>query len=261
MKVPILYKLVCAAVDRTISMQSIMNDEKLIKESQMVESDADLGVYEAHIASISILLGVVGGSSLTLAATNYVVFPQFWLFIALLCVFHYLEFVITSLYNHEKLSVDSFLLNNGRQYTYAQAVAVIEALIRYYIFASTPRISVSILGFATLLVSQFIRSFAMVSAGRSFSHAVARRKLESHVLVTTGIYRYSRHPSYCGYFFWALGSQLLLGNYLTLAAFTIVLWRFFNSRIHTEEQYLVAFFGKQYLEYRRKVGTLIPGIP
>lgn len=238
-----------------------MNDERPVKESQMVEMDGDTGVYEAQIASVSLGLGLVGGSALTLAVTNSVVFPQFWQFIAMLCVFHYLEFVITSLYNHEKLSLDSFLLNNGRQYTYAQAMAIIEALIRYYMFGSTPRTSVSVLGFVILVISQFIRSFAMVSAGRSFSHAVARRKLESHVLVTSGIYRYSRHPSYCGYFFWALGSQLFLGNYVTLFAFTIVLWRFFSSRILTEEQYLVAFFGKSYLEYRSKVGTLIPGIP
>ncbi len=40
-----------------------------------------------------------------------------------------------------------------------------------------------------------------------------------------------RHPSYAGFFYWALGTQLLLQNPLSLLFFCVVLWRFFYYRI------------------------------
>jgi len=42
---------------------------------------------------------------------------------------------------------------------------------------------------------------------------------------------YSRHPSYVGFFYWAVATQLLLGNLVSACAFVFVLSRFFSSRI------------------------------
>lgn len=43
--------------------------------------------------------------------------------------------------------------------------------------------------------------------------------------------RWSRHPSYTGFFYWGLGMQLTLQNPVSFAIFMVVLWRFFNARI------------------------------
>jgi len=40
-----------------------------------------------------------------------------------------------------------------------------------------------------------------------------------------------RHPSYAGFFAWALGTQILLGNPIGTVVFAVVLWRFFSQRI------------------------------
>jgi protein-S-isoprenylcysteine O-methyltransferase Ste14 len=48
------------------------------------------------------------------------------------------------------------------------------------------------------------------------------------------IHSYMRHPSYFGFFYWALGTQLLLCNPVSAVAFSIFLWRFFNHRIRGE---------------------------
>lgn len=45
---------------------------------------------------------------------------------------------------------------------------------------------------------------------------------------------YARHPSYAGFFYWALGTQVLLANPLGAAVFAVVLWRFFHDRIKGE---------------------------
>lgn len=41
---------------------------------------------------------------------------------------------------------------------------------------------------------------------------------------------YFRHPSYAGFYYWALGTQLVLQNPLTFVLFTYLLWRFFYYR-------------------------------
>lgn len=43
-------------------------------------------------------------------------------------------------------------------------------------------------GIAFVAFGQVLRSIAMIHAATSFSHTVAYRKLDSHTLVTDGIY-------------------------------------------------------------------------
>ncbi|KAB5596273.1 Protein-S-isoprenylcysteine O-methyltransferase [Ceratobasidium theobromae] len=182
-------------------------------------------------------------------------------FMAAWSFFHWAEFAVTAGWNREKLSVDSFLLDNGMTYHIAHAIALTEFLVtRFFWPDSKSRAVISIIGIAITILGQIIRSLAMIHAASNFSHTVARYKLLDHCLVTDGIYSISRHPSYAGFFYWGLGTQLVLQNPVTFVLFMILLWRFFNSRIRIEEQFLTRFFGQQYIDYRAKVGTLLPFI-
>lgn len=89
-----------------------------------------------------------------------------------------------------------------------------------------------------------------------------------------------RHPSYFGFFYWGLGTQMVLQNPVSFVGYALVMWRFFNSRIkgmdsphlcqrepaltciafQVEEVQLVKFFGNDYVNYRTRVGTGIPFI-
>lgn len=100
----------------------------------------------------------------------------------------------------------------------------------------------------------------MAQAGTNFNHMPARTYREGHELVTRGIYSWVRHPSYFGFFYWALGTQVLVGNKVCLLGYTVVLWRFFRERIEDEEKLLVQFFGSDYLHFRERVGTGLPWI-
>lgn len=104
-------------------------------------------------------------------------------------------------------------------------------------------------GIVFVIIGQALRSMAMIHAATNFSHAIAWKKLETHKLVTDGIYacvvlaisfetscslpsnRWFRHPSYTGFFYWALGTQLVLQNTVSFLFFLVVLWRFFSARI------------------------------
>ena len=78
-----------------------------------------------------------------------------------------------------------------------------------------------------------------------------------HRLVTTGVYSVLRHPSYCGWFWWSLGTQVLLANPVCLFLYALLSWRFFRDRIPFEEATLGAFYPREYPSYRARthVGT------
>jgi protein-S-isoprenylcysteine O-methyltransferase len=219
------------------------------------------------VSTISFFLGSIfalgfsvflsGGLSSFWFATYQLAF-----FVASWSAFHWGEFAVTAGWNRDKVSVDSFLLNNGPWYHIANSLAVIEHLLVLYFRPSLKTFPyVSSTGIIVVFLGQFLRSAAMIKAASNFSHAVAFRKNAGHHLVTDGIYAWSRHPSYAGFFYWALGTQLVLQNPLSFCLYIVLLMRFFSPRIRAEERALVSFFGDDYVSYRNQVGTWIPFIP
>ncbi|KAF7292419.1 Protein-S-isoprenylcysteine O-methyltransferase [Mycena chlorophos] len=227
------------------------------------------------ISLVSFLLGSTFalGVATTLSGNPLTPAPAFhdapwWLtgqlgfFVAAWATFHWGEYAVTAGWNLEKCSVDSFLLENGTLYHIAHATALTEYFITLWFFPSWktyPKFAVA--GLALVVLGQTLRSTAMIHAATNFSHAVAFKKRDAHVLVTDGIYAWLRHPSYTGFFYWALGTQLVLQNRFSFVLYLILLWRFFFYRIRAEERALVVFFGDAYVQYRKRVGTLMPFIP
>ncbi|QEU58834.1 Ste14 [Kluyveromyces lactis] len=218
-----------------------------------------------EISLTAFLLGVIFGVSLITLSLSP--FWNFNIYMISLSIFHLLEFWITAKYNPGKLNTNSFLINNGVGYFLAHSVALMETIIERLLFPSFKSTTYSFynefivtVGIVLLLLGQYVRSSAMITAGQSFSHVVKVTKNSDHTLVTSGIYSKSRHPSYFGFFWWSVGSQLMLLNPVSLVIFIVVLWKFFNSRIAFEERYLVQFFGNQYITYRETVGVGIPFI-
>lgn len=128
----------------------------------------------------------------------------------------------------------AFLLNNGRHYHVAHAFALCEFLLtaRYYpARLAQAKAAFALPGFLLVLAGQALRSSAMATAAASFTHLIATSKRQEHVLVTWGVYSYFRHPSYVAFFYWALGTQLVLGNPLAFAGFALVMWKYFEARI------------------------------
>ncbi|WYZ40471.1 hypothetical protein EsH8_IV_000812 [Colletotrichum jinshuiense] len=223
----------------------------------------------AGIALRAFLLGaahLTGLISTTLLLT-YTASPLWRLpfFLASLSLFHFLEFWTTAAYNTPQATVHSFLLTaNWPAYAIAHATAFAECLLENLVFPDSVwapfglRPVFLVAGLSLVVVGQAVRSLAMVTAGESFNHTIQHYKAESHALVTTGIYGWFRHPSYFGFFWWAIGTQLVMGNLISLFAYAGVLWYFFSTRIRHEEELLVRFFGQDYDNYRKRVGTKIP---
>jgi len=214
--------------------------------------------FHLVIAS-SQFLGALFVSGLIIASSG--VNFNFGMYMAAMAVFHYSEFHMTALYNRDTLSFDSFLLNHSREYGIAAVVSWIEYTIEYFIYPNMKAFSVvSFVGLLLVISGEAMRKAAMVTAGSNFTHVVAHRKRHNHELVTTGVYGWVRHPSYVGWFYWSVGTQLLLCNPMCLVGYSIASWNFFKERIYYEERMLLEFFGQQYKDYKRTVHSGIFGI-
>ncbi|RIB13831.1 Isoprenylcysteine carboxyl methyltransferase family-domain-containing protein [Gigaspora rosea] len=211
-----------------------------------------------NVTIYSFFLGTVFSASVFVGWYSKT-FSQLGIFLAALSLFHELEYLFTALFNANILSLDSFLINNGQQYHIAHAAAIIEFLIEAYLFPNHKNIKLFYyIGFLAIVVGQIARSCAMWHAKHNFTHMIQYQKRKDHVLVTTGIYAYLRHPSYFGFYYWAAGTQILLCNPICLIGFLVAMHKFFSDRIREEELLLIKFFGNEYLEYQKKAFIWIP---
>lgn len=198
------------------------------------------------------LLGTTLGATLVLTLLLTTVFQTpFWrvpFFVGALSLFHFLEYYVTARYNTRYASVGAFLLtSNGWAYNVAHGSAIVECIVSHFFWPESSRLgrllsfpepfsgtSVSvllILGFVLTIIGQVVRTMAMAQAASNFNHHVQSEHQEGHVLVKTGLYGYLRHPSYFGFFWWGLGTQLVLGNVVCFVGYALVLWKFFSTRI------------------------------
>ena len=75
-------------------------------------------------------------------------------------------------------------------------------------------------------------------------------------LLTTGLYRYVRHPVYSGLLLWALGVAIAAASLVHLALF-VLLCLFFNAKAIYEEARLAQMFAG-YAEYAARTRRFIP---
>ncbi|CAN4080895.1 unnamed protein product [Withania somnifera] len=172
--------------------------------------------------------------------------------------FHVSEYIL-ALVIHGKSNVSLKSLLISKHYLLAMICSLIEYLIEIYFFLGLKEFWwISNLGLTMVVLGEIIRKLAIVTAGRAFTHLIKVYHEDDHQLVTNGIYRFVRHPGYCGFFIWSIGTQIMLCNPISTIGFTVVVWKFFSRRIPYEEFFLKQFFGSDYEEYMRKVPSGIP---
>ena len=113
------------------------------------------------------------------------------------------------------------------------------------------------LGLAVLAAGGVLRIWPMFVLGRRFSALVAIQ--QDHELVTDGVYRCIRHPSYLGALVghagWVLVFRSGVGLVLVFPMLGLIL-----ARIEAEEALLASEFGSTYAEYRSRTRRLLPGV-
>jgi len=111
-------------------------------------------------------------------------------------------------------------------------------------------------GLVLLVAGLIVRWIAIIHLGRFFTVNVAIAK--DHKLITSGPYRFLRHPSYSGTLLMFLGFGLCMLNILALAAVIVPITTAFLWRIQVEEAALSEVFGDSYRVYRATTARIIP---
>jgi protein-S-isoprenylcysteine O-methyltransferase Ste14 len=111
-------------------------------------------------------------------------------------------------------------------------------------------IGVGLGALATILLTWTMRTL-----GRNITDTVVTRK--EHSLVTSGPYRWVRHPFYVAFVLGLTATAIVLANWLVLAigllAFTLLV-----IRSRKEEANLELRFGDDYRRYRERTGAFFP---
>jgi protein-S-isoprenylcysteine O-methyltransferase Ste14 len=116
----------------------------------------------------------------------------------------------------------------------------------------------SFLGLAVVAGGLALRSWALRSLGRFFTMPITIR--EDHRIVTTGPYRWLRHPAYTASILVSVGLPLILGTLVGVAVTLALCLGIYLYRIAIEEGALTERFGEEYRAYRRATWALVPFI-
>jgi protein-S-isoprenylcysteine O-methyltransferase Ste14 len=99
--------------------------------------------------------------------------------------------------------------------------------------------------------------WARIHLGRNWSAAVTLK--QDHELIRSGPYAWVRHPIYTGCLLALFGCALINGEVRGTIGFIIVfVATAYKARM--EESVLSEYFGTEYINYRKSVSALIPGI-
>jgi protein-S-isoprenylcysteine O-methyltransferase Ste14 len=77
-------------------------------------------------------------------------------------------------------------------------------------------------------------------------------------LITSGIYAYVRNPVYAVWILLIAPGLILVTGFLLLTVMPFVMYALIRILIVEEDEYLEQKFGKEYLEYKKRVNSIIP---
>ena len=113
-------------------------------------------------------------------------------------------------------------------------------------------------GIVLIVTGVAVRAWSIASLGRFFQYQIEIQP--GHRVVTTGPYRYVRHPSYTGVALCLAGFALASGDVLSLVAVAALGGIGLAVRIRAEEKQLTEALGAEYQAFAAPRKRLIPGV-
>jgi len=111
-------------------------------------------------------------------------------------------------------------------------------------------------GIAMYLAGFAMRRWSEHTLGRYFTFTVMTSA--DQPVITTGPYRFVRHPGYTGVMLVVVGAGLVAGNWVGLTGFTLLILLPLLYRIRVEETALVVTLGDRYRSYAAAHKRLVP---
>jgi len=140
--------------------------------------------------------------------------------------------------------------------TAAGLIAVVLAPKLFPAAAIAPAPLAFIGGMVIFLAGFAMRRWSEMTLGRYFTFAVMTSP--DQPVVSTGPYRFVRHPGYTGGLLVVVGAGAVSGNWVGLACFTLAILLPLLYRIRIEESALLLALGDRYRSYATAHKRLVP---
>lgn len=127
--------------------------------------------------------------------------------------------------------------------------------LTYRFMAEGPALALA--SVALVLAGLLVAYWARLHIGRNWSGQVMVKV--GHTLITSGPYRWIRHPIYAGMTLALVGTALASGALYGFLGLALILFGFL-VRVRQEERLMRETFPGEYVEYSRHSARLIPGI-
>lgn len=134
-------------------------------------------------------------------------------------------------------------------------IGAYESVFAPLIFQFLHQLWIQLVGACLIIMGVLLADLGRISRGIM---APSWAMPENYQLVTTGAYGLVRHPLYFSSILMSLGLFFLLSNILLLGCFIGLLCYYFPAK--KEEEMLLERFGRQYKEYKSRVGMFFPKI-
>lgn len=115
---------------------------------------------------------------------------------------------------------------------------------------------IQLLGFGLVLAGWIISIRGRYDLGTNWARSYNYQIKEKQQLITTGIYKYIRHPIYSGIMLMFIGSELIVQSYLVFVYVLLFYGAYKQAR--WEETLLVSHFGNEYKNYMKQSKMFLP---
>jgi protein-S-isoprenylcysteine O-methyltransferase Ste14 len=121
-----------------------------------------------------------------------------------------------------------------------------------------PPAAAGAVGIAMFLAGFGMRRWSEMTLGRYFTFSVMTSA--DQPVITSGPYRFVRHPGYSGVILIVVGAGLVNGNWAGLGGWTLLVTLPLLYRIHVEEHALLIALGDRYRAYAAHHKRLVPRV-
>lgn len=124
-------------------------------------------------------------------------------------------------------------------------------VISIFLGISYSPIPFRIIGAAVSIVGTTLFITAVLTMRDSWRAGVS--KTDKTELVTSGIYQISRNPAFLGFDLLYIGILLMFFNWVLCVVSVFAILMYHLQIVNVEEEFLLAAFGNEYLQYKKKV--------
>lgn len=114
------------------------------------------------------------------------------------------------------------------------------------------------IGLFIIAIGLIIRIVSIRQLNQYFTYSVS--KVENHILIEKGFYKFIRHPGYLGQLLIFTGISISLSNWLSIIIMLVSTLAGYMNRIRVEEKFMIEQMGYKYSDYQKRTKKLIPKI-